>query len=90
MRQWQICISLHAVKSSQSLLRNKQITSVARLKPLSSVGTTVTGIQGSAKGVIASSVFDAFLSVQRWRKSQRYSILANSSRIELECGTTPT
>ena len=31
MRQWQICTSLHAVRSLQYLLRNKQITSVASL-----------------------------------------------------------
>ena len=40
MRQWQICTSLHAVRSSQSLLRNKQITSVASLMAHSKVGTT--------------------------------------------------
>ena len=41
MRQWQICTSLQAVRSSQSLLRNKQITSVASLTAYSKVGTTV-------------------------------------------------
>ena len=41
MRQWQICTSRHAVKSSQYLLRNKQFTSVASLMAHSNVGTTV-------------------------------------------------
>ena len=40
MRQWQICTSLHAVRSSQSLLRNKQITSVASLMAHSNLCTT--------------------------------------------------
>ena len=73
MRKWRNCTSLHStilhsVRSSPSLLRNKQITSMSRLKSLSIVGTTFIGIQGSAEGVIACSVFDAHLPVQRWRK----------------------
>ena len=57
MRQWQICTSLHAVRSSQYLLRNKQITSVASLMAHSKVGTTVIEMQGSFEGVVAGGVF---------------------------------
>ena len=46
---------------SGPLLRNKQITSVSRFVSLLRLCTTVIGIQGSAEGVIASSVFDAYL-----------------------------
>ena len=49
--------------SVEGVLRNKQITSVSRLMSLSRLYTTVIGIQGSAEGVIASSVFDAYLPV---------------------------
>ena len=34
MRMWRNCTCLHSVRSSPSLLRNKQITSVSRLKSL--------------------------------------------------------
>ena len=54
MRQWQICTSLHAVRSSQYLLRNKQKTSVASLMAHSKVGTTVIETQGSFVFVLAS------------------------------------
>ena len=40
---------------------------------LSSLFTTVIGLQGSPEGVITSSVFDAYLPVQRWRKNRRGS-----------------
>ena len=64
----------HSVVCSPSLLRNKQFTSVSRLKPLSSVDTTAIKMQESFACVVAGSVFDVW---------------ANSSRIELECGTSP-
>ena len=75
MRKCEIARFFHSVVCSPSLLRNKQITSVSRLMSLSRVGTAVIGIQGSAEGVIAegviaSSVFDAYLPVQRWRIAQ--------------------
>ena len=71
MRKWRNGTFFHSVLSSPSLLRNKQITSVSTLMSLSRLCTTVIGLQGSAEGFIASSVFDAYLPVQRWRKSQR-------------------
>ena len=55
MRQWQICISLHAVRSSQSLLRNKQITSVASLTAYSKVGTTIIETWKSTTSSLRSS-----------------------------------
>ena len=71
MRKWRNGTFFRSVVSSPSFLRNKQITSVSRLMSLSSLFTTVIGFQGSPEGVITSSVFDAYLPVQRWRRSQR-------------------
>ena len=64
MSQWQICTSLHAVRSSQSLLRNKKITSASSLMSLSRV-------QGSFDGVVAGSVFEAYLPDYRGSRSGR-------------------
>ena len=56
MRKWRkLCCT------PQSLLRNKKITSASRLKALSKVGTTVFKFQGSFDGVVAGSVFEAYL-----------------------------
>ena len=54
------------------------------MSSLSRMGTTVIETQGSAEGVVAGSVFGACPP-----QLQKKSIWANSSRIELECGTTP-
>ena len=55
MRQWQICTSLHAVRSSQSLLRNKQFTSATSLTAYSKVGTTVIETWKSTTSSLRSS-----------------------------------
>ena len=77
MRKGQNCTFLHSVRSSPSLPSNKQITSASRLKALSKVGTTVIMFQGSFDGVVAGSVFEAYL--PDCRKSRFGQTLRGSS-----------
>ena len=86
MRKGRNCTFLHSVRSSPTLLRNKQETSVSRLKSLSRVGTTVIGIQGSAEGVIASSVFDAYLPVQLAEVVDLGELFADRARVRDDPG----
>ena len=83
MRKWRNCTSLHAVRSSQYFLRNKQITSVASLMAHSKVGTTVIEMQGSAEVVVAGGGLGVRVVDMR---VETQPIWANSSPIELVLG----
>ena len=92
MRKWRNCTFLHAVRSSQYLLRNKQITSVASLMAHSKVGTTVIEMQGFFEGVVAGGVFLRHGSRQHQassgsRRLPRWSWLISS---RLRVGFRPT
>ena len=67
MRKWRNCTLLHSTALSQE----QEDYIVVKVEGLFKFCTAVIQMQDSPEGVIASSVFDAYLPVQRLRKSQR-------------------